>query len=753
MFGHPGFSALEFAGGEHLTERKTLSLKGKSTVSSTTYDEKISLPAVSIELPGSTSPQLSVQEYGGQPQQQRCRGNFMNHTPRVFEIRSPKLPSFQHSSSETFTDSYTHSHKNSTGDKTSSWSQPWRRTPPTTWEIEHMASLESEGPHELDSKELDLAMDTLPSASAEFHEANSLSSGSRVDQQPNRTSSTSNHHDVDDEEPAITPQQRGKRVRRQTPYKMVIPKANLNSRHSPLEPLVMHHRRQASQATSSSVGEIAPQVEIDDIAEVSTFRALQEYFDSQASGKRSVEASKQSTSSPQPHDIPLPSSPLSGSSSPLAGRACTIPVEELDKLEDTPDIPPRSPKRLEVMWATRTRSASTFSGNSEFQSAAEGQYSPYDKEPPHRHHHHHHGLTVPKKRNQTRMRTSSAARVGSSTLGRMAPPILGHQALTATANLNDLSFYLRNTGPSPEPIKGQRKKSGFRIFKVGGGGKKTLAARVGSVEGSPGKTQQRAARPPMPACARETTTSSGTRHLRIMIPNDDIVQDQTITLPVDCGAGAGGTKPSRHVSITFTDEMLNPLGSSAVENAISPFHAADGGSSDDEGPTATVRSPRTPPKSSTMMPVVGNDHPLASREELTRARKLRDLKKFKQQRGSATTDEDDARAGGAVSSSSLSQYRSVSSSCNSRSALNNSSVGESGAATGEAIQEANMLKQRVIVLQRQNTELAEALARIVGFEAEDGDLDAEAVLTACRRCRTESACSVGIARLGRVFTT
>lgn len=45
------------------------------------------------------------------------------------------------------------------------------------------------------------------------------------------------------------------------------------------------------------------------------------------------------------------------------------------------------------------------------------------------------------------------------------------------------------------------------------------------------------------------------------------------------------------------------------------------------------------------------------------------------------------------------------------------------------------LQDRVILLQRQNTDLTAALAKIVGLELEDGDLEPEYVLQTFRRCR------------------
>ena len=58
----------------------------------------------------------------------------------------------------------------------------------------------------------------------------------------------------------------------------------------------------------------------------------------------------------------------------------------------------------------------------------------------------------------------------------------------------------------------------------------------------------------------------------------------------------------------------------------------------------------------------------------------------------------------------------------------------------ECIEESSISKMarmqaRVVLLQRQNTELTEALAKIVGLELEDGDLRSEDVLKAFRQAR------------------
>jgi hypothetical protein len=46
------------------------------------------------------------------------------------------------------------------------------------------------------------------------------------------------------------------------------------------------------------------------------------------------------------------------------------------------------------------------------------------------------------------------------------------------------------------------------------------------------------------------------------------------------------------------------------------------------------------------------------------------------------------------------------------------------------------LQDRVMLLQRQNSALTAALAKVVGLEMEDGDLEPEFVLRTFRRCRS-----------------
>jgi hypothetical protein len=332
----------------------------------------------------------------------------------------------------------------------------------------------------------------------------------------------------------------------------------------------------------------------------------------------------------------------------------------------------------------------------------------------------------------------------------MAPPILGHEALTATADLNDLSFYLKNTGP-PEPLSKSksarprkiRKAPGLKMFKAKG--KKSLAARVGSVEGSPGKQRveererERGFTPK--GVVREMTTRGGARHLRIVIPLEEEDEENE-------------TRPKR-VSMVWTEEMMSPLGSHQVERMIADVSgttgrgAAPGAKEDEEGDGDCPRTPSTPapsksPKRSPIAPirVLVNDHPLVKREEQTRARKLKGLERVKSLKKRVSHTEESSLPATVTESSttSLPTEPPVEGPC--------------AEPDDDTINRLSLLKKRVISLQRENTELVEALARIVGLEAEDGDLDANAVLRAYRQIKTgsgDSGYGYG-ARRGRVFT-
>ena len=240
MFGHPGISVLEYSGSTEGTEqsvRKTLSLRGRSTVPSTPiaeHDKKSSAGtdggagSSALELLQDWIVQDAVEELGSQ---QRRRGTFINHTPRGFELpTSPKKTEFLKSTEES-TNSTT---ETSVGTEERSMTAiASRRSRQASLIAEIVTEPEdslSTVPIRLDSAESGVILPSTP---------------------PEQTiSSTTVLHR---QETKISPhiQRSGKRRRRQTPFKITVPKNAIVGRYSPLEPLVAHHRRKASE---SSVG-------------------------------------------------------------------------------------------------------------------------------------------------------------------------------------------------------------------------------------------------------------------------------------------------------------------------------------------------------------------------------------------------------------------------------------------------------------------------------------------------------------------
>ncbi|KAF2629721.1 hypothetical protein BU25DRAFT_408989 [Macroventuria anomochaeta] len=427
--------------------------------------------------------------------------------------------------------------------------------------------------------------------------------------------------------------------------------------------------------------------------------------------------------------MPLPNSPdpTLRSNQPVA----IFPIEDLELTTDLPPaVPERSPKRL-TNPRFPLRKESIVSVDSDFTRATEGQFTEYERRDS--------DIRVPKQRSQY-VTVRQAARAGSSNLGRMAPPILGHDALTASSHLglNDLSYYLKHTGPNTDnqATGRQRTRSGPKIFKVK---RKSLAARVGSVEGSPQRARQK---PKVPTCAREMTTSGGAKHLKIIIPR--LSGTDNLTLPIAVPGPQNQKHRPRHMSLSFTEDMLVPaLASPAVERAIQGFSSYDRASRSFSAPNImdvaahAVRKGKSPPISP--KPILVVEHPLAehpiSREEQTKARKLRDLKKIRRKEVhptilmSTSTQQRNSDTGpGALPTPRQTPEPG-----------SDEIVGDS-AVEIEVLEEGSAdkmvrLQERVVLLQRQNSALTAALAKVVGLELEDGDLEPEYVLKSFRRCR------------------
>ena len=614
-----------------------------------------------------------------QSSQQKRRGTFINHTPRSFEMRSQKSTEFQLIPGQPRSRPFT-THYESNG------------------EIPHPPPKEARtSPATFSSKEvaLDLSPTDKASPKVPFRGSIASSFASRVvDQSLTSTAPSS-------QEPDPTTffdycQTKEKRQRRQTPYRITAP--NPASRYSLLETQVTQCQH---EGTNSVVADLPPKVnvEIEDIAEASAFRAIQEYFDSQRYEQSSGSTNCHSLSPP---NIPLPASPEGPQQSFPNKSVVKYPANELDVPEEPPELPRRNSSRLRHTPIRHTAHALSC----DFAKAAEGQYSPWDNKQD--------ILTVPMGRGVSHpLNARQAARAGSSTLGRMAPPILGHEAISSSAHLNDLSHYLKNTGPiTDSTLRPPKRNHIFKMFKAKQ--KKSLATRYGSIEGSPNKNR---AKVPMLACAREMRTSSGARHLRIVVPTDTLSNEQTVTVPV---FSSGSKRRSRHISITWTDEMLSPLSIPGLEHAIPDFN-------DSEGlPTTQVTPARSPKCSSVpMTPVSVEGHSTMTRQERARARKLRDLEKIKRRNGNGTAIE------GTMASASVTPT--LSPSRIHRSPIRSGNQDED---EGQPSTRMDHLQNRVALLQRQNTELAEALARMMGLEMEDGNLEADMVLTTYKHLRS-----------------
>ena len=196
--------------------------------------------------------------------------------------------------------------------------------------------------------------------------------------------------------------------------------------------------------------------------------------------------------------------------------------------------------------------------------------------------------------------------------------------------------------------------------------------------------------------------------------------------------------------MSFTEDVLMPnLASPAVERAIQGFSPMDRASRSFSAPnimdlaTNAARKEKSPPISPRPVPVF--EHPLAerplSREEQTKARKLRDLKQIRRKRvpsnisvPSPKHNRDSDTGPGALPTPRQTPEPG-----------SDQIIGDS-AIEIEVLEESSAdkmtrLQERVMLLQRQNSSLTAALAKVVGLELEDGDFEPEYVLQTFRRCR------------------
>jgi hypothetical protein len=711
VFGHPGISALEYAGQiEAMRKQSTnvseVSLKRNSTTS--THGENTRpLTTAGSELEASelSPPVHSIDEFGCQ---QRRRGTFINHTPRNFEMRPSRMVEVYRPSR---TDSENYSRplsrqgsQASTGPVFANRHGNNMRTHSST--MEKLLNINDGTPVVLYS----LGVGSTPSPdvytpSTKSHLRSMSAPPSKIlTYEPSITgpaAQSRREFNLGSISASSHQPQEKKRQRRQTPFKITSPRQKDGHRHAPMEPWVAEHRRKNS---IQAIGDLPFDMNREISAEMGTFGVIQRYFDSQGGGPV---VSPRTSNGSHPPSSPFTKIPEQDMKEPFREPIAIYPIREIDSPNNPPTVPQRSSKRL-------TNPVFPLSTHNFI---ADGQCSPHSNEDD--------VLHVSKKRAQKRSNVGQAAQAGSSNLGKMAPPILGHYALTASNDLglNDLSYYLKHTGPSPEPqlMPKQRRKKGMKLFKVKQ--RKTLAARVGSVEGSPHRARKQ---PAVPACAREMTTSGGARHLKIVIPTETPSGSPVSKLRTQ--------RRSRHVSITFTEEMLSPLASPKVERMISTFETPGTPEQAFSTPVPlSPRRPKRPPVSPKFVPV--DNHPLASRDEQTRARKLRDLQRIKRKPVPVRTPSGQGTVTDAVLTPAQTPKPAADLHID-------SAHGDSGIDEEVSADKFSMLQERVVSLQMQNTQLTGALAKIIGWEIKDGDLKSEDVLKASWQIIRSRTCSV-----------
>lgn len=722
MFGHPGISALEYAGTLAASKEKdrrasatSASLKRKSTAETHNENTKTTTAAAAgkVETVLPLAPVHYIDEFGAQ---RKRKDMFVNHTPRNFDMRAPQNVEVYRPSTSSSNENYSRPRINSQNSRSSSADPHFEQK---------RLTVNPDAPVELDSREVGVASSPpmypevyRPMAAPPHRRSISSPLTKIITYQPRQARAIiSNSHQKREVRVRSTStpnhdQKEKKQSRRQTPYKIADPKANSSAPYASLEPWVARHERDASSTNS----DMPTQEDLEKLEEVAPLGVIQKYFDNQADSRESILRRVRHRHTPSPPKMPLPHSPdpILRGKDPIA----IFPIEDLDLMNESPPaVPERSPKRL-TNPRFPIRKESVTSVDSDFARAAEGQFTELD-----------HG--------DSEIRVSK--RAGSSTLGRMAPPILGHDALTASSDLglNDLSYYLKHTGPGldSQTTGRQRAKSGPKIFKVK---RKSLAARVGSVEGSPQRARQK---PRVPTCAREMTTSGGAKHLKIIIPR--MSGTDNITLPIAEPGPQHQKRRSRHMSLSFTEDLLIPrLASPAVERAIQGFSSFDRASRTFSAPNImdlaanALRKEKSPPISPKPIPVV--EHPLAehhlTREEQTKARKLRDLNRIRRKdipsSISTSTQQRHSDTGPGALPTPRQTPEPVFDSTVEISVLEDDICTEDSPSEKMA-----RLQDRVILLQRQNTDLTAALAKIVGLELEDGDLEPEYVLQTFRRCR------------------
>lgn len=618
---------------------------------------------------------------------QRRRGTFINHTPRTYEGRS--LRRDNNNSPQCVENNrcrpYT-LHQGSSDESTSaSYNQGDRHSSIDSFHGGRVYEIAASEPAELDGRQMSRISSEQdkvwrsdlcercrsPSfAKDRFYRPHAVTSR-RHNESPTVCSSMSMSLTGDP-----------KKRRRQTPYRIPKPQWEDFSRHAPLEPLVAQHRR---KVTGSNVDTLSPQIHLDDIKATARFMAIDEYFRNMGESSEpapEVVSDQQCPGQTRSENIPVPLElPVRSSS---LEPAPTFPAEGLE-VPNEPSLAPFEPNAERFNRPTNPpHSLSAPSLVSNFIFPCEDQYRPYKDQNKTR--------TNPRPRTRHPVLYARQASTISPYTARIAPPIPRHSDLIAHTKLSDFNHFIRETGPPPSPKKLQKKDHwGLPIRKIR------------SRKAGPSAPPALKAAPSIPSCTKQMTTSSGKKHLQIVVPKD---------VSSSFGAEARDVLSLRsRRDFAWTDEMLNPLASAPVESVIAGS-PADG----EAGPVATgVRRPRALPSCAAAVPVV--KHPLAaSREERTRSRKLRDLQRLRERK--AGVKEERVSGEGVVE----------------KERVDEEGHGEMSRDEGDEYSQ-NGVEARVARLDHLVREFSRELAAVVGLDACEGSPEPEVVLEAYRTLR------------------
>jgi hypothetical protein len=713
MMGHPRFSALEYAGSlwgeemkidaksEKVFERR---VERDGTVSTSSVQEGNRAQHARLD-----SPSRPVEDHLFS---QRIRGTFINHTPRTFEVPSPRRTEIPPS----FCDDPRHPYNNSNGTSSSTSSQSGlqisQQFEPNTRNTGEQASSEVSIRPSFKTNGWSPAHEPRATTTRETGTIPCTGKASYIPlRSPSYVSKVVRHKKLSDpfENPKHASGFSGRNGESNNPDQsttshQILPRTTaprVPAPYLPLEPLVAQHRR---QVTGSDVDPLPPHVEVENIGQTSAFLAIQQYYLSQESLDEPTNDEQNGLQRASSDELnPF----IDHCASATARENLTIPTGTI------PRLPDRNPERL--CRPTSSHHVAPKSTHSDYISATQYQHSPYDS------HRASSGTSF------TNEKTSEDLKSLKGRLDNVLKPspVQGHEQLTANRTrdegLEDFMYFLKNTGPpetkTKEKKKGKEKKSfvfGFHKVRA----KKTLAAQFGSVEGSPAKKKQ----PPkscVPTCAREMTTSNGAKHLQIVLPKKEIYGNQVFGLPTINSQGI-----SRRVSISFTEDLLVPPSSSDVEKAISGFNGnGEGDNTTCSSPVSSKTVLRSPKRPITSKANSSNDQAfLRTRAQQTRMRKLRDLQKSKQKLSPPSM--------GDTVSVSRAPPIPVESPVISASLMESVHGGDDGA-------ERESTMKRMAQLERLVNELARELANAVGMNMSDGVLGPKELLGAVGALRAQ----------------